>query len=114
MIEKNRFGAMVVDGKFYTADLKIFPDGTVVSGWRRAEGHRLCIEDLQDLIAEEPQVIVIGTGVFGRMKVAPALAEFLGTQKIELVAQRTGRAAETFNRHRDTGRKIAAGFHLTC
>ena len=35
MIEKNEFGAIRVDGKTYTTDIIIYPDGRVSDNWWR-------------------------------------------------------------------------------
>ena len=58
---------MVVDGQTYTSDLIIFPEKIKDSWWRKS-GHRLCLEDLEDVFQEKPEVLVIGTGFYGLMK----------------------------------------------
>ena len=113
MIEKNDFGSIQVDGKRYTTDILIYPDGRVSDNWLRKHGHRLAIKDIEDLVAAEPETIVIGTGVYGRMLPEPGLAKALKDRGIELVMDPTGEATARFNRLRST-RKVGGGFHLTC
>lgn len=113
MIEKSAFGSIQIDGKTYTTDLLIYPDGRVSDNWWRRHGHRLTFADIEKLIAAKPDVIVVGTGVYGRMLPEPGLEETLRKQGIELVLCATGEATGHFNRLRSSC-KTGAGFHLTC
>lgn len=51
----------------YTSDVIIYP-GRVVFSWQRRESHNLEAADLTYVIAEKPQIIVIGTGAYDVMK----------------------------------------------
>ena len=113
MIEKSAFGSNQIYGKLYTTDLVIYPDGRVSENWWRHHGHRLSLEDIEALILAKPDVIVIGTGVYGRMLPNPGLEKNLTDQGIELVLAPTGEAVSHFNRLQSS-RKTGAGFHLTC
>jgi hypothetical protein len=62
------FGSIVIDGRKYASDLIIYPDGRVVTYWRRKRGHRLSSDDINGLIASQPEVIIVGTGVYGLVK----------------------------------------------
>lgn len=114
MIEKCRFGSMIVDRQQYRSDVMIFPDGRVVGNWRRAAGHYLEMQDIDDLLAAKPEVLVVGTGIFGLMRPADNLAEMLSAQGIELLAARTKTAAQEYNRLKQGSKCVAACFHLTC
>ena len=46
MIESTAFGVMTIDGRTYTSDLIIFPDGRVQDGWWRKRGHVLGVDDI--------------------------------------------------------------------
>ncbi len=113
MIEKSEFGSIQVDGKRYTTDIIIFPDGRVSDNWWRKHGHRLSLADIEGLIAAEPEMIVIGSGVYGRMLPETGLEEALRERGIELVMDATGEAITRFNALQST-RRIGGGFHLTC
>lgn len=114
MITQCEFGSMNVDGKVYRSDLIIFPDGRVADNWWRASGHRFSRMDLEDLLAAGPEVIVAGTGIHGMVRLTSDLKEELARQGIELVAEPTKPAAQSFNRLIRTSRKVAGCFHLTC
>jgi hypothetical protein len=113
VIESVAFGKIVIDGKPYTSDVLIFPDGSVADGWRRRSGHRLGSEDIQQLVAVRPTVLIAGTGAFGRMKPATELEDSLRQEGIRFIAASNRKAAELYNRLAPE-HPVAACFHLTC
>ncbi len=113
MISTSSFGSIQVSGEKYTTDILIYPDGRVADNWWRQHGHRLTLADLAPLLAAQPEIIVIGTGVYGRLVPEPGLTSALKARGIDLVADRTDRAAARFNALQASHR-TAAGFHLTC
>lgn len=114
MISRCAFGSMVVDGKTYASDLIIYPDGRVQDSWWRKSGHHLRLADVAQVLAAKPDVVVVGTGVSGMMRLGADVQEALADQGIELVAKRTPSAAEAFNRLLDSSKQVAGCFHLTC
>lgn len=115
MIDSYRFGMIVVNGRRYKSDVIIFPD-RVFDGWWRKEGHRLHVDDLKEVLNAEPkpEVLVVGTGFLGVMKVSNEVEEALRSKRIEIIAQPTKRACQTFNELLKSGRRVVAAFHLTC
>jgi hypothetical protein len=113
MIEKYRFGEIQVNGRKYTGDIKIV-SGEVLSGWWRREGHRLYISDIEDILSVGPEIIVVGMGEPGNMKVADELRKHLAGLGIILIEEATSQAAQTFNNLFRSGRNVAGAFHLTC
>jgi len=111
-IESYSFGKISVDGKTYTSDLIILPSG-VRSGWWRKEGHRLDQADLQSVVGAKPNVLVIGTGNLGLMKVPKETLEFITAHEIRAVVKRTAAACLRYNELVETER-VAAALHLTC
>jgi len=108
-----RFGEIEVDGKRYTGDIKII-DCSVISGWWRAEGHHLASSDIEDILSETPEILVVGMGLPGNMKVREELRERLAEDGICLIDEPTTQAVATFNRLKKSGKKVAGAFHLTC
>ncbi|MGQ9538940.1 MAG: Mth938-like domain-containing protein [Candidatus Bathycorpusculaceae bacterium] len=115
LIDSYDFGVMVVNGKRYTSDLIVFPE-KVVSGWWRKEGHKLYVEDLKEVFSHAPlpEVLVVGTGYSGLVKVLPEVEKALKEHGIELVVQPTVKAYKTFNEFLRAGRLVVGAFHLTC
>jgi len=112
MIESYNFGQIVIDGKRYTSDVIIFPD-RVKGDWWRKEGHQLSIEDIQDILKEKPDILVVGTGYAGLMKISPETRERLQSEGIRLIAENTRKACKTYNQLSES-RKVIAALHLTC
>jgi hypothetical protein len=115
LIESYEFGAMVINGKRYTSDIIILPE-RVIDGWWRKEGHRLHVEDLEQILKREPkpEVLVLGTGYYGLVMVSPEVENALKSQGIELVAQPTREACRIFNKLLNSKRRVVGAFHLTC
>jgi hypothetical protein len=112
MIESYTFGRMVVEGKSFTSDLIIFPDKIQESWWRKS-GHRLCLEDLEEVFQVQPEVIVVGTGFTGLMKVDQEVKKYTQARGVHLIIEKSKKAAERFNEISSQKRTVGA-FHLTC
>jgi len=112
MIESYAFGSIVIKGKRYTTDVIIYPDH-VEDNWWREEGHSLSPADLWAAVQARPQVLVIGTGYSGLMRVLPETEKYLREQGIRLIAERTAEAVRTYNQLCPSTRVVAA-LHLTC
>ena len=113
VIEDYSFGRIVIDGKTYTSDVKIIGEKIVPNWWRR-EGHHLYPEDIEDILASGCEVLVVGTGAYGVMKVDPKVKEACAGRGIRLEASKTAQAVKRFNELAAQGAKVAGAFHLTC
>ena len=113
MITEFSFGRIVVNGKTYTDDIKII-DGKVISDWWRKKGHRVDIEDISDILEAQPDILVIGRGTPGLLKSTASLREYLAASHFERIEKKTSKAIAAFNRLFQQGRKVAAGFHISC
>jgi hypothetical protein len=110
-IEGYRFGQIVVDGEEETRDLIVLPD-RVVTNWWRADGHKLVLADLDDVLEELPQHLLVGTGAYGQMRPDPETVEQLRERGVEVEALPT---ADAVLRYRELDpRRTAAALHLTC
>ena len=112
IIESYRFGLIVISGQKYTSDVIILPDRVSHNWWRRS-GHQLCLEDITEVMTENPEVLVVGTGALGLMKVLPEIERAVETQGIKLIVEATDRACHTYNHICHSQRAIAA-LHITC
>ncbi|WP_319521508.1 MTH938/NDUFAF3 family protein [uncultured Desulfosarcina sp.] len=114
MIESTAFGVMTIDGRTYSSDLIIFPDGRVQDGWWRKRGHVLSADDILALVDAAPKLIVAGTGTSSRMRPESGLMDFLKERDILMIAEPNPRAIEMYNRKIASGVETGACFHLTC
>ncbi|HPD45634.1 MAG TPA: Mth938-like domain-containing protein [Anaerohalosphaeraceae bacterium] len=112
-IEAYESGEMTIEGSRFTDDLLVYPDHVTPKWWRRV-GHRLEPEDLAEVFDARPEVIVVGMGQSGMMKIPDLTRETLNEQGIELVAEETDKAWPLYNRLADEGRRVVGAFHLTC
>lgn len=112
-IESYKFGTIVIDDRVYNKDLIVGLSG-VKENWRRQAGHKLAVEDIRQVVEEQkPDVIIVGQGKFGMMKILPETREYLNNQGIQLVSKVTSQAVEIFNRMAEK-EKVIAALHLTC
>ncbi len=112
MIDSYDFGRIVIDGRAYTSDVIIFPD-RVKDHWWRKEGHALHIEDIESVVKEKPEVLIVGTGKYGVLKVLPETKEYIDSKGIGLIVVQTDKACEIYN-ELSKDKKAVAALHLTC
>ena len=113
MIEIYSFGSMTVMRKKYRNDLKIIGNQIIGDWWRR-EGHALYAEDIDDILYSAVEILVVGTGAYGSMKVTEDAAKAIEGRGINLVAVPTKEAVSIFNILHTDGKRVAGAFHLTC
>jgi len=114
VIDGYEFGQMVIDGKSYTRDLIILPQGEVFSSWWRQEGHKLVLDDLKPVLNAQVTNLVVGTGQSEMMQVDSTLVDHLEGQGITVTILKTDEAVGKFNQLRREKRGVAGCFHLTC
>lgn len=110
-IDDYSFGRIVIDGQEETRDVILLP-GRVVRNWWRLDGHRLVLEDLEDVLDDLPGRLIVGTGADGRMTPAPEALEALRQRGVEVEALPTGEAVRRYGEL--DPRQTAAALHLTC
>jgi hypothetical protein len=111
-IDSYRFGEIEIEGQVYRSDLIIYPD-RIDSTWWRKEGHLLEVEDLQGVAGVRPDLLLVGTGRFGMMRIPRETKHFLTSLGIELLAEDTEKACAIFNRVAEE-KKVVFALHLTC
>ena len=112
-IESYSFGVMKIDGIEYSSDLMILGD-KVVENWWRNDGHSLAVEDLQEVFEFKPDVLVVGQGASGLMKVPESTKKAIEQEGVKLIAGDTRRMCDVFNEEIARTSKAAGAFHLTC
>jgi hypothetical protein len=110
-IEGYRFGHVVVDGDEQTRDVIVLPD-RVVTDWWRADGHRLVLADLDEVVEELPEHLVVGTGAYGQMRPDSEALNELRRRGVEVEALPTDEAVRRYGEL--DPRRTAAALHLTC
>lgn len=104
---------MVVNGEKYGNDLMIC-DHSVKSNWVRDEGHLLKPKDIEWIVERGPDLLIVGKGSSGRMKIAEKTRSRLEKKGVDLWSDTTDEAVEYFNSKQGGSELVAAAFHLTC
>ena len=112
-ITRYRFGEIEIDGRTYTADMIITPE-RVVDTWWRKQSHSLEAADLAEVMTARPEILIVGTGYYGRMTIPDETRRYLQAQRVRLRAAHTGKAVQEFNRLQRDSARIVAALHLTC
>ena len=110
-IEGYRFGRVLVDGDEHTRDVIVLPE-RVLTGWWRADGHRLVLADLADVIEDLPEHLLVGTGAYGRMRPEREALDELRQRGVDVEALPTDEAVRRYGEL--DPRRTAAALHLTC
>ena len=111
-INSYQFGQIIIDGERYLKDVIISPGG-VKSNWRRKEGHSLCMQDLEEILAVSPTTLILGTGSYGQVKISKSVIDKLESAGIHIIVNRTKEACEIYNQLSNEN-KVFAALHLTC
>lgn len=112
-ISEYKFGSITIGDKTYTSDVIIAADKVIDSWWRK-QGHSLHIDDLDQILEARPDLLIIGTGCFGRMQVPDETKSYLQQQGIEIRQEKTDEAVRVFNHLQKEYARIVAALHLTC
>jgi len=94
---------MIVNEMKYNKDLIVFPD-EIKTNWWRKEGHKLCLEDLSILKEKQPEILILGTGSLGLMKVPDEVIEKLKEMGID------ARSSGKIQRDSTARKKSSRGF----
>lgn len=111
MIEDYSFGRIKINGKEHQHDVVVYKG--VVKSWWRVSGHEVGLRDIEEIIAKKPQVVILGKGASGVMRVTKEVEDILKEMGIEIIEAITQEAVLKFNELSKT-RDVVGAFHLTC
>jgi len=111
-INSYSFGEIVVDNITHKKDL-IITKNEVQSNWRRKKGHCISLNDLEKVLINHPQILVVGTGLYGRVVIDKTVISFLNSAGIKLIQQKTDTACKTYN-ELSNDHDVIAALHLAC
>lgn len=112
MIDSYSFGNISIDGKKYIKDLIIFPD-RIRENWWRNTGHLLTLDDMEEILEAKPDLLIIGTGITGLMKIDAKVIDKLKELGIDYRIAETVDAVKEYNKvYQD--KKTVFAMHLTC
>jgi len=110
-LDATSFGSITISGKKYDHDVYVFWNGTVE---RRVGDHTVPARQTEYMVKKKPEIIVIGTGQFGIVRVLSESEKLARKQNIEVVKARTPQAIGIFNEAMKQGKRVSAIIHVTC
>jgi hypothetical protein len=120
MITEVAWGSMEVTicgQKQHFKDCKVWPGGARAWDWRETgTEHSPGIQpaDISELLERHPDAIVLGCGVFGRLRVCEETMATLREQGVPYHVENTRDAVQLFNELAEEGKRVAGLFHSTC
>jgi hypothetical protein len=113
LINSTEFGSITIDGRTYYNDVIVFWDGEIKEA-RTFIRHLFGNNEFQELMRKGPEVIVVGTGDSGFLKVSDEVRKLCKQKNVELVEMISKRAIEKFNENLKRGKKVIGFIHTTC
>ena len=117
-IDSTTFGSITIDGKKFHQVL-IIGDKIIERDAQKLNTlfnttHFIGDWEIELLLKEKPDVIIIGNGQSGVLKVTEQVKKNLTSKGINLEIFLTRKAIEKYNLLRSSGKKVNALFHTTC
>jgi hypothetical protein len=112
MIEDYKYGCFWVDGKEYLGDLMI--KNNKPRYWQDLETRELKVDHISNLLSEEPEVFVIGTGAGGLLKVGEHVMDYFNRWKMSnnrrtfIYVEKNTEAIKIINDAMKNGKKVCA------
>ena len=117
MIDSVKFGEITVEGRKYIHDIVIYPSGKIerrkkeISKRKHGTSHKFDPEELREYLKEDFNVLIVGTGMYGALKLLPDAREIVRDK--EIIEKPTPEATRLFNELRKD-KKVLGIFHITC
>lgn len=115
-ILKASWGRIEVEFQGRFKDVKLFPGGAREWDWNETgTRHSPGVQpaDVEEILARGSSVVILGTGMLGRLKVMEDTRERLRKAGVELHVLRTEEAVRRYNRLREDV-AVGALLHSTC
>ena len=110
------WGRVTIDSHGSFKDVKLYPGGAREWDWgETGTNHSPGIQpsDVEELLSHGASVVILATGVLGRLKVCPETLELLEARHVTVQVLKTEGAVRQYNELRETG-PVGALVHSTC
>ncbi|NHJ04339.1 MAG: hypothetical protein EAX90_05920 [Candidatus Heimdallarchaeota archaeon] len=120
LIEKTKFGSIVIDGKTYTSDLYINIDGSIEKRKKElsrpySKGHTvLGPDELNYLLNQKPDTLIIGKGQFGKLPIPKISRDLIEQSKVIVIEDKLPVVIHMINDLVKQKAKLVAILHITC
>lgn len=98
-------------------DFRLWPGGGENWDWRKtgtSHSPGIQLSDCEVLLENGSKVIVLGRGVFLRLKVPDETVASLEVRGVQVFVARTKKAIELYNTYVEKGEAVGGLFHSTC
>lgn len=117
-IDRIKWGKIIVGDKEYH-DILFFGDTLEERDYERLKelfgtSHKIGDWEVKKLFSKDPEMIIIGTGWAGVVKVPPAIEKEAKHRGINLKLFKSPKAVKEFNKLTKEGKKVNALIHSTC
>lgn len=118
-IDSTDFGSITIAGVSYPHDVLVRLSGEVVKRRKKLSkkhygtSHVISLEEAEFVFETGCEILVLGAGQYGNVKLSPEAAEFFEHRACRVILQPTPGAIETYNQLRKKARVIGL-FHVTC
>jgi hypothetical protein len=111
LINSTKFGEIIINGKPYDSDMTVYWSGKLSY---RSKEHLIEMGEIAKILMAEPEIIVIGMGQSGGLRIAPEVEDWTKNKGVQLYIEITPKAVEIFNAFASEGKKVVGIFHVTC
>ncbi len=119
-LESTGFGWLIANGTRYDHDLVITVDGAIVprpkhlskkyGGWHTVLGP----EEIESVLAGNPEILVVGCGQFGVLPILPETCALVEQRGVQMEPLKIGEAMTRYAELAQAGKRVAAVLHITC
>ena len=118
-IESTEFGSITIDGTLYSHDVLIRLSGEVAKRKKKLSkkyygtSHIISLEEAEFVYEKGCDILVLGTGQYGNVKLSPEAAEFFAHHGCRVTLLPTPDAVKIYNKLMGKFKAIGL-FHVTC
>ena len=113
LINSTEFGSIIIDHKTYDTDVIVSWDGKIKEATTVVR-HLFGKKELDEILKKKPELIIIGTGDSGFLKVSDEIKKVCSQKRIELIELISKNAIAKFNENASRNKKVVAFIHVTC
>lgn len=106
-------GSIKVNKKRYSKDLIISYKG-LIQQINLSSPHNISQREFNLILAEDPDIVVIGRGYDNCLKVKPEIIKLADLKNVRIIEQLTPEAARIFNKLYESNNRVVAFMHVTC